>query len=91
MAELPTTTTPASVLAVEPPETASAVSEKALEKSEVTEAPLLTTVGSVAEVAWSSLMAARLTGDDVRVGASFSGVTVRLTVSVAEENAVVPP
>ena len=36
-------------------------------------------------------MLASVTGVAVRVGASFTGVTVRLTVSVARENEVVPP
>src|SRR5262245_410405 len=74
---------PASALAEEPPSTWSVASLNAAVNSAETAAP--------GGLAVSSATEARLTLAAVRVGASLTGVMVRLAVSVALEKAVVPP
>ncbi len=73
---------PANVLALDPPATTSVESEKLPLNSDVTVAP----VGDVA----SSLTAANVALPDA-TGASFTGLMVSLSATVADEICVVPP
>ena len=91
MAVLPTTTTPARLFALDPLVTESVASLKVLVNSELTVEPGLTTVASLTEMAWSSLIAASVTVDVVIVGASFTGVTLVVMVSVPADQPVVVP
>ena len=88
---LPTTTTPARLFALDPLVTESVASLKVLVNSELTVEPGLTTVASLTEMAWSSLIAASVTVDVVIVGASFTGVTLVVMVSVPADQPVVVP
>ena len=83
VAALSTIATPASVLADDPPVTKSIESLKLPAKSVLTGDP-------AAEFPMSSLTAASV-ALPLATGASFTAFTVRLTVSVAVENEVVPP
>ena len=84
VAALPTIATPASVFALDPPVTASVLSLKLLVNKELTVAP------EIEPLRESSVTAANV-ALPVATGASFTGVTVRLMVSVATEYDVVPP
>ena len=83
---MPTTATPASVLALDPPvpPTLSVLSLKLLENNVLTVAP------EIEPLTESSLIDVKV-ALPVATGASFNGVTVRLMVSELMENEVVPP
>ena len=82
VAALAVMTTPRRVLADEPPETVSVVSEKRAEKRLVTVSP--------AGLVVSSMTAVRVAEPEA-TGASLTAVMEIETASVMEENAVVPP
>ena len=74
-AVLPTISTPANVLAEDPPVTASVASLNTEPNRPDTVSPGFRTVGSDAEVAWSSKIEDSPTDEAVRVGASLTGAT----------------